>query len=163
MWPELLQQVVLVMTTSSKPVLMFTKPHVVKRPLKTSRPVPLDVGQIKVQRCSFFFYYYLCLHSWSSSSRQTEFTGRGRRTRRDEASYNKKSQKPVGVILCQRTGALGVENISAVSTSGNNFPRSVSLRKSRQPASCSQIPFPVGLQCEPALNFPVFCFFLKVV
>lgn len=55
MWPELLQQVVLVMTTSSKPVLMFTKPHVVKRPLKTSRPVPLDVGQIKVQRCSFFF------------------------------------------------------------------------------------------------------------
>lgn len=134
------------MATSSKPALMFTKPHVVKRPLNTSRPVPLDVGQIKVERCRVFFYY-LCLHSWTSSSRQTEFIGRGRRPRRDEASYKKQSLKPVGVILCQRTGALGVENISAVSTSGNNFPRSVSLRKSRQPASCSQIPFPVGLQC----------------
>ena len=112
MWPELLQQVVLVMTTSSKPVLMFTKPHVVKRPLKTSRPVPLDVGQIKVQRCSFFFII-TCVFTLGAHLPVRQSSPAAAAGRDETKRPTMKSPRNLSESFCANAPGLSVWRISA--------------------------------------------------
>lgn len=100
------------MTTSSKPALMFTKPHVVKRPLKTSRPVPLDEGQIKVERC-FFFFFITCVFALGAHL-PVRLSSSAAAAGRDETKRpTRNSPRKLSESFCANAPGLSVWRISA--------------------------------------------------
>lgn len=79
-------------------------------------------GRIKVERRRFF--RYLCLRSRSSSSRRTRFTRPAvRRHQRPSDAAGTRGSHRVETETRRGCGG-GAESIGAVTTSGNNFPRS---------------------------------------